>query len=144
MSYLTHAINDSATLCGEAAGAIAPLTAVKFDGNGKLATAGAGELCIGSQLAVAVELNGELASWLPLALVSCASVLPLPPPTTTARPVIPSTSRSRKLACGLLAATSLLATCWLLMRPARLLRLLLVLRWRLPLKRARPTSPPRC
>lgn len=38
MSYLTHAINDSATLCGEAAGAIAPLTAVKFDGNGKLAT----------------------------------------------------------------------------------------------------------
>ena len=51
MSYLTHAINDSATLCGEAAGAIAPLTAVKFDGNGKLAPAGAGELCIGIALA---------------------------------------------------------------------------------------------
>lgn len=51
MSFLTHSINDSATLCGEAAGAIAPLTAVKFDGNGKLATAGAGELCIGIALA---------------------------------------------------------------------------------------------
>lgn len=51
MSYLTHPINDSATLCGEAADAIAPLTAVRFDSNGKLATAGAGELCIGIALA---------------------------------------------------------------------------------------------
>lgn len=51
MSYLTHAINDSATLCGESAGAIAPLTAVKFDADGKLATAAAGDLCIGIALA---------------------------------------------------------------------------------------------
>lgn len=49
--YLNHAINDSPTICGEAAGTITPMTAVKFDSNGKIATAAAGDLCIGIALA---------------------------------------------------------------------------------------------
>ncbi len=53
MSYLTHAIDQSPTIRGEAAATIASpaMLAVKFDSNGKLAIPSAGDFCIGITLA---------------------------------------------------------------------------------------------
>lgn len=55
MSYMNHAIDTSPVIAGVAAAQMdAPaMTAVKFDENGKLATPGAGEACIGIVIATA-------------------------------------------------------------------------------------------
>lgn len=51
MAYLTHPIHDSHTICGEAGAAIQPMTAVKFNADGKIVPAAAGDVVLGIALA---------------------------------------------------------------------------------------------